>query len=383
VVSSTITFGMTASLTGRYRGPGRQARAGVQAWIDDTNRSGGIYVRDRSARLSVHLICYDDAGQGARCHALTERLIVDDRVDVLLGPYASGLTRRAAAVAEQHQHVLWNHGGSTDSVYHEGYAWVVGLLTPASRYFLGVIDAMIDAYPALRRVAILHGITGAFPREVAAGADQHCRERGIETVQRIAYPPETDNFASILQSLQAAPPEMLLGVGRIEDDLRLAAQLVNSGLPLKAVGLIVTPLQQFRTTLGKSANGFIGPSQWEPGVVSQPDYGPSTTEVLHSFQRYTAEDIDMDYPMAQAYAGCLVVQRCIEAAGSLDQAALRRVAGELDFTTFYGRYCLDPRTGRQLGHAMPVVQWQQDAKVIVWPPEIRQQPLHTSSGRSP
>jgi ABC-type branched-subunit amino acid transport system substrate-binding protein len=118
-------------------------------------------------------------------------------------------------------------------------------------------------------------------------------------------------------------------------------------------------------------------------VVIQPGYGPSTTEVLHSFQRYTAKDIDMDYPMAQAYAGCLVVQRCIEAAGSLDQAALRRVASELDFTTFYGRYCLDPHTGRQLGHVMPVVQWQQDAKVIVWPPEIRQQPLHTSSGRSP
>jgi hypothetical protein len=129
------------------------------------------------------------------------------------------------------------------------------------------------------------------------------------------------------------------------------------------------------TTLGKIANGFTGPSQWEPGVVTQPDYGPSTAEVLRSFQRYTAEDIDIDYPMAQAYAGCLVVQRCIETVRSLDQAALRHVAGELDFTTFYGRYRIDPRTGRQLGHVMPVVQWQQDGKAMVWPPEMRQQPL--------
>ena len=79
--------------------------------------------------------------------------------------------------------------------------------------------------------------------------------------------------------------------------------------------------------------------------------------------------------MAQAYAGCLVMQRCIEAAGSLDQAALRRVAGELDFTTFYGRYRIDAATGRQLGHVMPVVQWRQGAKVMVWPPPMRQQPL--------
>jgi len=366
---------MTASLTGRYRGPGRQARAGVQAWIDDTNRAGGLRVHDRMARRPVRLICYDDAGQGERCHALMERLIAGDRVDMLLGPYASGLTRRAAAVLEQYQRVLWNHGGSTDAVYREGYTWVVGILTPASRYFLGVIDAVIDAYPALQRVTILHGTTGAFPRDVAVGAVQHCRERGIETVQCIAYPPDTDNFATLLQSLQAEPPEMLLGVGRIEDDLRLAAQLPDVGLPLKAVGLIVTPLQQFQVTLGTTANGFTGPSQWEPGVVTQPDYGPSTAEVLRSFQRYTVDDVAIDYPMAQAYAGCLVVQRCIEVAGSLDQAALRHIAGELDFTTFYGRYGIDSHTGRQLGHVMPVVQWQQGIKVMVWPPEMRQQPL--------
>ncbi len=366
---------MTASLTGRYQGPGRQARAGVMAWIDDTNRAGGIRVRDRAARLPVRLICYNDAGDNARCHALTERLILDDRVDLLLGPYASGLTRRAAAVAEQHERVLWNHGGSTDAVYRDGLAWIVGVLTPASRYFHGVIDAVIDADPTLRRVAILHGTTGAFPRDVGTGAAQHCRERGLDVVQLTAYPPETHHFAAWLQPLEADPPDMLLSVGRIEDDLRLAAQLTASNLSVKAVGLIVAPLQQFQATLREAANGFIGPSQWEPGVVMQPDYGPSTAEVLRSFRHYAAEGVDIDYPMAQAYTGCLVVQRCIEAAASLAQPALRRVAGELDFTTFYGRYRIDPPTGQQVGHIMPVIQWQLGNKVMVWPPDMRQQPL--------
>ena len=373
--ASHITIGMTASLTGRYTGPGRQARVGVLAWIDDTNRAGGIRVRDRSMRLPVRLICYDDAGRNDRCRTLTERLIVDDRVDILLGPYASGLTRRAAAVAEKHERVLWNHGGSTDAVYRAGYAWVVGMLTPASRYFHGVIDAVVDAYPNLRRVAIMHGTTGAFPRDVAAGAAQRCREHGVEAVQSIAYPPDTDDFTTLLQTLKSDPPDVLLGVGRIEDDLQLAAQLADMDLPLKTIGLIVTPLQQFQTTLGEFANGFVGPSQWEPGVVTSPGYGPSTAEVMRSFKRYASEDLDIDYPMAQAYAGCLVVQQCIEAAGSLFQPALRRVAGELDFTTFYGHYRIDPHTGRQVGHVMPVIQWQQGAKVMVWPPEMRQQQL--------
>jgi branched-chain amino acid transport system substrate-binding protein len=81
---------------------------------------------------------------------------------------------------------------------------------------------------------------------------------------------------------------------------------------------------------------------------------------------------DVDYPMAQAYAGCLVLQRCLAAAGSLEQPALRQAANHLDFTTFYGRYRIDPATGRQLGHVMPVVQWQEGAKVVVWPPDMRQ-----------
>jgi branched-chain amino acid transport system substrate-binding protein len=72
--------------------------------------------------------------------------------------------------------------------------------------------------------------------------------------------------------------------------------------------------------------------------------------------------------MAQAYAGGLVAQRCVEAAGTLAQHALRQAAYRLDFTTFYGRYRVDPSSGRQIGHHMPVVQWQGQHKVILWPP---------------
>jgi branched-chain amino acid transport system substrate-binding protein len=100
-------------------------------------------------------------------------------------------------------------------------------------------------------------------------------------------------------------------------------------------------------------------------MVAAPEYGPSSEEGLARLIAHHPEGVD--YPMAQAYAGGLVAQRCIEIAGTLDQYALRQVASSLDFTTFYGRYRIDPRTGRQLGHRMPVVQWQGSRKVIIWP----------------
>jgi branched-chain amino acid transport system substrate-binding protein len=360
---------MTASLTGRFSIQGRQAFAGVRAWVDDTNRAGGLYVPEQAQRLPVRLLAYDDASQGERCRTLTERLMLTDHVDLLLGPYSSGLTRRAAAVAEAHHQVLWNHGGSSDVIFTSGYRWVVGMLTPASRYFHGVIDMLKNTQPTVQRVVIVHSSAGTFAREVATGAEVYCHKQGFPTVSRHPYPPGSVDFLPLLREISKERPHLLLGVGRIEDDLRLASQLVQSPLRVASVALIATPMQLFQTTLGDAAQGFLGPSQWEPGVITVPDYGPSPEVVQQSLTRYAMESVD--YPMAQAYAGCLVVQRCVEAAGSLEPERLRQVAGQLDFTTFYGRYHIDADTGCQTGHTMPVVQWRGDTKVVVWPPAVK------------
>ncbi len=73
--------------------------------------------------------------------------------------------------------------------------------------------------------------------------------------------------------------------------------------------------------------------------------------------------------MVQAYARALVAQRCVEAAGTAADAVLRSMAGTLDFSTFFGPFKIEPETGRQTGHSMLIVQWQQGRKVVVWPPE--------------
>ena len=122
--------------------------------------------------------------------------------------------------------------------------------------------------------------------------------------------------------------------------------------------------------LGEEAEGFLGPSQWEETCLYQRDYGPATGEVLASLRQHGL--LHIDYPMVQAYAACLVVQRCLEAAGTVEDRALRAAARTLDFSTFFGRFKIDPDTGRQTGHAAVIVQWQGGRKVIVWPPEQRQ-----------
>jgi branched-chain amino acid transport system substrate-binding protein len=311
------------------------------------------------------LTFYDDASAPEQCAVLTERLLTEDHVDILLGPYSSGLALRAAEVAQRFQCVLWNHGGASEAIYARGFAWVVGILSPPSTYFHSVLDLVRYTKPSASHVAMVYSTAGAFPKDVAAGAVQYGQQQGFETVQTYPYPAGTTDFTPILKQLESAAPAVVLSVGRIEDDLRFATQYLQHNVRADVVGLIVTPLTLFRDTFGSAAAHFVGPSQWEPTIVTAPGYGPSSAEVLRRLMARRPEGVD--YPMAQAYAGGLVAQRCLEIAGTLDQYALRQVASTLDFTTFYGRYRIDPGTGRQLGHRMPVVQWQGDRKVVVWP----------------
>ena len=360
----TIFLGMTASVSGRYRAQGGQALAGARAWVEYVNREGGLSVKTGAARFPVHFVHYDDESDPIRCQELTERLLAEDRVDILLGPYSSGLALRAASVAANHRRVLWNHGGASDRVYQLGKGWAVGVLTPASAYFHGVIEYAISQHPDVLRVAIVHSTAGEFPRDVASGATRYLERVGLPLVATERYKAGTEDFGGTLMNLQRAIPDLVLVVGRIEDDIRFAEQYVNCGVDVGMVALIAAGIEQFGRTLGSGSEGFLAPSQWERGVVVGPDYGPSEEEVMRGLG--AMDDLVVDYPTVQAYAGCVVAQKCVEEAGTLDSGILREVAMGLDFTTFYGRFRVESPTGRQTGHTMPVVQWRAGEKAVVW-----------------
>ncbi|MCH8089539.1 MAG: ABC transporter substrate-binding protein, partial [Chloroflexi bacterium] len=142
-----IRVGMCASLSGQFQVQGKQALQGVKAWVEDANAHGGVFVGDLGAILPLSLAHHDDQSSAARVRELTRSLIVEERVDLLLGPYSSGLAIAAAGVAEELGKVLWNHGGSADGIHARGYRWTVSILSPASRYLTGVVDLLRQAYP--------------------------------------------------------------------------------------------------------------------------------------------------------------------------------------------------------------------------------------------
>ena len=361
------------SLSGQFQVQGKQALVGLQAWADDVNRSGGIALGGRATVAKVSLIHHDDTSEPEQAKRITERLITQDRVDLLFGPYSSVLSRAVAQVAESHNRLIWNQGGASDDIYQEGYRWVVGILTPASQYLTGLLPLVRKADPAATSVGLLRAYPGTFPRMITAEIQRQADLLGFEVVYDRQYSPSLTDFSGVLGEIREIAPQVLLAVGRISNDLNFARQLVQWPPSLRAVAVVAAPIRQFQEALGNDVEGFIGPSQWEATGTYPHDYGPSAPEVLASLSKRHQGQVD--YPMAQAYAAGLVAQRCVEEAGTLEDGELRKTAGKLDFSTFYGSFRIDPVTGRQVGRSSLIVQWQAGRKLILWPPEQRQATL--------
>ena len=359
---NNIIVGAALSLSGRYSYPGKQALAGIMAWSEWTNSRGGIPLGKNANNHTVVIKSYDDRSGRARCVASIKRLITEDRADIIMGPYSSGLMLAASEITSNKNRVIWNHGGALGGV--EG-SMCVDLLSPASIYFDSVIEYAQICVQRIDKAMVVYSSAGHFPYTVISGAINRLRSIGCDKISINTYLPGARDFSFILEKVEEISPTVLLQVGRIEDDLAFANAIVSAKLRIPVVGLIAAPLKLFYETLGENSAYFVGPSQWELERAKDVNFGPSVDSAISLIKNQGLDFVD--YPAAQAFAGCLIAQKCIENSESLEDNLLWDAACELDIRTFYGHFKIDKVTGRQLAHTMPVVQWCGGEKRIVWP----------------
>lgn len=347
---------------------GRQALQGLRLWIEETNAQGGLLVSELGRAVRLQLLTYDDRSRRGDLEHWLDYLISRDRVDILIGPYSSGLTRTAAAIAEAHHKVLWNHGGSSDVIMRQGFDWLVNLPTPASRYFAGLFACLRRYLPQGEQVASVERRGGTFARDVASGTSQQAEACGFLTLPSFFYPAERGDMHDLAVDLAAAQPAVIIAVGRYVDDVALVRALPKMHLGVQALAAVAAPIQAFWEDLQEAAEGCIGPSQWELSMGGAPDIGPTAAAFVERFRHRFGES--PDYPAAQAYAIGLIIARCVAVAGTYDNAALLGAAQGLDCRTFYGRFRLDPETGVQVGHETVLVQWQNGVKRLIGPSDM-------------
>jgi branched-chain amino acid transport system substrate-binding protein len=356
-----LTAGLSISLSGRFQMQGQQALNGFLLWQSLVNTQGGIPIGAADKR-HVRLIWYDDCGQVHRARDNVSRLLRDDKVDILFGPYSSGLTLAAAEIAEEFRKVLWNYGGSSDEIYRHGWRYVVGIASPASDYLRALPSWLAKNSPRARPICVFYAQKGSFGWQVARGVLESARSAG-QIVELLPIASSVKDHNSMLFFLNDVGPEVVVLAASFQDELTLIRTRQNWPASVRTVAAVAAGISAFLQELGALAEEVMGPSQWEPNV-SWPDIvGPSSGWFAEKFQNRFG--YMPDYIAAASFSSGTLLEECMRRARCLDSDALRHAASELDFFTFYGRFRIDPDSGKQLAHRILLVQWQRGQKVVL------------------
>ena len=127
VDGDVITLGAALSLTGKYTTAGNHTKKGYELARDKINAKGGVKVGGKMYKIKLKF--YDDESNPARGAQLAERLIKQDGIKYMLGPYSSGLTKAIAPVTEKHKIPMVEGNGASRSLFNKGYKYLFAVLT--------------------------------------------------------------------------------------------------------------------------------------------------------------------------------------------------------------------------------------------------------------
>ena len=367
--ADTIVFGAAVSLTGKTAKEGEYTRDGYNFLVDKLNELGGISVGGKKVKVSVKY--YDDESKSERTAQLIEKLINEDKVSFILGPYGSAPSGTAAPICEKYRIPMIEANGSAESIFSKGYKYTFAVLSPAKLYLKGVVDLVLAKDKNVRTVAVL-GENEPFSKEVASGAADYAREKGMQVVYQELYPTGTQDVSALLTNIKAKNPDVILGAGHLQDSLLIVKQARDLGVSPKAMGFSVGPSSpEFRENLKGSADYVFGATQWTEALKYNGDDPWKTPKAYaEAFRAKNPKYKDIPYQVAESSAAALAFWRAIEKANSLDPVKVRDAIATLDMMTFYGQVKFDSR-GINIYKPMAVEQLQPDGhKYTVFPPSV-------------
>lgn len=357
-----ITFGAAISDTGNFAREGGDTRNGYTLWQEWVNEEyGGIEVDGECYRAEI--IFYDDESDADTVAVLTERLIIEDEVDFILGPYSSGLTQIASVITERENIIMVEGNGASETLFERGFQNLFAVLTPASYYTRSGIEA---AAALGAETAVIAYEDAAFPTSVAEGAAMWLEESGIELLAMESYPVGVTDVSAMFTQFRELEPDLFIGGGHFND----AVLFINAAQELdfnpSAFLITVGPSNPtFVEEMGADSEFVWGASQWESSLDYEDDYFGSAADYAERYE----ERFEMapSYQAAESTATALALHLAIEAAGSIETDDVRQALLDMDVVTFYGPINFD-ETGKNIGKPMVTIQIQ-NGEILVIAPE--------------
>jgi len=355
LAAEPIRVGVTASLTGAYAAPGDDLLEGLKMWAYDVNGRGALLGRN------VEIVYYDDKSDPKISAKLYEKLITEDQVDLLIGPYASDVTLVASEVAEAHGFPMVSGSSSATNIWSRGFRNIFQVATPAERY----MDLLIESASKAGLTTIALAYTGSdFPRGLARGVRTKAAAVSMQLVFDEEYHEDNTDFSGLIKRMQASGPDLVIGGTYLNDSMALVLEAKRQNFSPKAFVFTVGPaLVEFGEKLGADAEGIIGIVDWMPGGRV-----PMSYDFSFRYKKITGRNAGVH--AAYGYAAGQVLEAAVRLADSLDKNAVRKQLDEMKFGSLLGRYRVDD-SGRQLDKGTYAMQWQNGHRELVLPKQLR------------
>src|SRR5256885_10718313 len=283
---SEIKIGATLPLTGAESRIGGFYKEGYDLAFEEWNKKGGLEVGGTKMKLNLQLL--DDTSTQATAASLADRLINSDKVNFLLGTYATNLVEAQSVVAEQNQIPYVNGGGAATAIYKRGYKWVFGLLAPVellAESIMKWVDTQQQGgkLPKPATIALLWENTSHgkdFRKGVTEFAD---KSKNYKIAVDESFELNGKDFSALLGQVKAARADLFLADAHLPDYITMQRQYVTSGLCHKVISYGARGSEkQAAEALGKkNVEYVISAVWWSPSLA---DKNPEAKKFVEAFK---------------------------------------------------------------------------------------------------
>ena len=339
VDGDTIILGSALSFTGKYSAAGLHTKKGYDFAVNRINEKGGVKVGGKSYKIAIKY--YDDESQGSRAAQLTERLINQDGVQFMLGPYSTGMTKAVAPVTEKYKIPMVEAEGASRALFTQGYKYMFAVLSTSEFYLAPILDLVAQnakaGWKAPSDVTIGMAFEGdGFSMDVRAGVIDVAKKYRMKIVIDDKLPADLSDMSATLTKFKALKPDVLLVSGHDKGAATAARQMEEMQIQAKYVGITHCEASKMPAKFPKASVGVLCPTQWLPGIPNKDEYFGNASQYNADVMKAYPEYKDVPYQLTQASAAVLVFKDAFERANSFDREKVRDALAATDMDTFYG-----------------------------------------------
>lgn len=366
-----LDIGSAISLTGKYATNGVHAKNGYEFAIKKIDEAGGVKVGDKCYNFKVTY--YDDESKGDRAATLAERLINQDKVQYMLGPYSSGMTKAIAPVTEKYGIPMVEAEGASRSLFNKGYKYLFAVLSTSEQYLASAITlagemAVKNGGKASDVKVAIAVENDPFSLDIRAGVMEDAKKLGMNIVIDEKLPRDLSDMTAILTKVKLVKPDLLVVSGHSKGAATAVRQIGEQKISTPMIAMTHCEAADVTGNFGAAANDILCSTQWaETLTYEDPIFGTAANyekEFKAAYPEY--KDKKVPYQTAQASAAVYVFADAFQRAGTLDKDKLRDAIAATDMKTFYGNIKFS-EAGNNIAKPMVLRQIQNGEYNVVAP----------------